>query len=297
MYRRACKTSFIMNIGFLFLYFGRLIASKSVCDVKKGPFWRRYVSFKLELGWWRPYVYVRARVCACGRVCMNVCMNVCEDDVATKSPGGARSSVPEHYIVKLSALIIWKYQREWSCAQLTGNCEVRLTSSRRSRTVLPPGCVTTTESNVHFFFRTHRRSRRSSSASTGRSEWTTCRRCCCPCWQSAPGTPLCAAGAPEWQTAAGRRGSRKRTSPPRPCRKSRPGCSRRAPRRRPGRRWPLRPSAGSRRLGKPSPACWRLHMWPRWSSVLTGRCIPRNITVSDPGESPVLPVETREKLS
>lgn len=51
-------------------------------------------------------MYVRARVCACGRVCMNVCMNVCEDDVATKSPEGARSSVPEHYIVKLSALII-----------------------------------------------------------------------------------------------------------------------------------------------------------------------------------------------
>lgn len=51
-------------------------------------------------------MYVRARVCACGRVRMNVCMYVCEDDVATKSPGGARSSVPEHYIVKLPALII-----------------------------------------------------------------------------------------------------------------------------------------------------------------------------------------------
>lgn len=38
-------------------------------------------------------------------------------------------------------------------------------------------------------------------------------------------------------------------------------------------------------------------MWPRSSSVLTDRCIPRNIAVSDPGESPVLPVETREKLS
>ena len=38
MYRRACTTSFKMNLSFLFSYSVRLIASKSVCDVKKGPF-------------------------------------------------------------------------------------------------------------------------------------------------------------------------------------------------------------------------------------------------------------------
>lgn len=38
-------------------------------------------------------------------------------------------------------------------------------------------------------------------------------------------------------------------------------------------------------------------MWPRSSSVLTDRCIPKSRAVSDPGESPVLPVETRGKLS
>lgn len=152
---------------------------------------------------------------------------------------------------------------------------------------------------THLNVCTHRRSRRSSSASTGRSVWRTCPRCCCSYWQPAPGTPLCAADAPAWQTAAAPRGSRKRTSPPRPCRKSRPGCSRRRLRRRPDHRWPrpLRLFAGSRTPDKPSPACCLLHMWPRWNSVLTDRCIPRNITVSDPGESPVLPVETREKLS
>lgn len=126
-------------------------------------------------------------------------------------------------------------------------------------------------------------------ASRGKLESTTCHHCLGICLCFVPSSRFCTgpgltqAGAhpvPRADTSAQRLGKNYLCS--------------RWPRLQSDRKLPY--LAGNRKLGKPCLGHWKLRMC-RWDTVLKGRYIRRNIAVSDPRRSPVLPGETRGKLS